>query len=346
MPMAVSLPLIRDLLKTTVRETMDDNVPTMAAAIAYSTLFALPPLLVMIVGIAGAVFGPDVVQEALLGQVSGIVGAEAEEALRTMIAGAGDLGSGLGAKLVGLVTLIIGATGAFGQLQQALNRAWEVEPAPGGGLRAMITKRLLSFGLVVTIAFLLLVSLAVSAALAAVGDAAAAVATDTVASPLMSVANAVLSLAVITALFAALFKVLPDAEIAWRDVAVGAAVTALLFTVGKLLIGLYIGRADPGSAFGAAGSVVLILLWIYYSALIVLVGAEFTQAWAIAKGGGVTPSEGAVAADDSAAASDTPPASTPLAETKPASGVVKADDPPTDAGGFSIEDASSGITRR
>lgn len=339
--MALSLPLLRDLLVTTARETMDDDVPTMAAAIAYSTLFALPPLLVLIVGLAGAVFGPAAVQEALVGEVGGIVGAEAEEAIRGMIVGAGDLGSGLGAKLVGLLTLVVGATGAFGQLQKALNRAWEVAPEEGGGLRAVLMKRLLSFGLVLTIAFLLLVSLAVSAALAAVGDAATAVASDTLASPLMGAANALVSLVVITALFAMLFKVLPDVDLAWRDVLVGAAVTALLFTVGKTLIGLYIGRADPGSAFGAAGSVVLILLWIYYSALIVLVGAEFTQAWATQVGGGARVSDGAVAAPD---------ASSPQATT--AEGGATTDAPvtpaetPTSAGGFSIEDASSGVVRR
>lgn len=339
--MALSLPLLRDLLVTTARETMDDDVPTMAAAIAYSTIFALPPLLVLIVGLAGAVFGADAVQEALLGEAGTLVGPGAEEAVEAMIANAGDLGTGLGAKLVGLLTLVVGATGAFGQLQKALNRAWEVEPAPGGGLRALLMKRVLSFGLVLTIAFLLLVSLAVSAALAAVGDAASAVATDTLAAPLMGVLNTVVSLGVIALLFAMMFKLLPDAEIAWRDVAVGAAVTALLFTVGKMLIGLYLGRADPGSAFGAAGSVVLILLWIYYSSLIVLVGAEFTQAWAVQAGEGVQPSEDAVAAPD---------ASTP--EVAPAEGGATADAPvtpaetPTSAGGFSIEDASSGVVRR
>lgn len=338
--MALSLPLLRDLLLTTARETMDDDVPTMAAAIAYSTIFALPPLLVLIVGLAGAVFGPDAVQEALLGEAGTLVGPGAEEAVEAMIANAGDLGTGLGAKIVGLLTLVVGATGAFGQLQKALNRAWEVEPAPGGGLRALLMKRVLSFGLVLTIAFLLLVSLAVSAALAAVGDAASAVATDTFAAPLMGVLNAVVSLGVIALLFAMMFKLLPDAEIAWRDVAVGAAVTALLFTVGKLLIGLYLGRADPGSAFGAAGSVVLILLWIYYSSLIVLVGAEFTQAWAVQVGEGVQPSDGAVAAPDASA----PEAAS--AEGGTADLPVTPAETPPDAGGFSVEDASSGVVRR
>lgn len=343
--MTLSLATLRDLLVTTGKETMEDDVPSLAAAIAYYTIFALPPLLVVIVAIAGAVFGPAAVQEALMGQVGSLAGPDATEAVEAMIADAGDLGSGLFAKLAGLVALLIGATGAFGQLQKALNRAWEVKPAPDAGIKDTIVKRLLSLGMVVTIAFLLLASLAVSAVLAAVGDAASSVATDTVAAPVMQLLNAAVSLGVITLLFAAMFKVLPDARIAWRDVLVGAFATALLFTLGKFLIGLYLGRSDPGSAFGAAGSVVLILVWIYYSALIVLVGAEFTQAWAKMKGAGIEPEDGAVWVDDCdvPGAREASGASTGEA---PAPEPVEPADVPADAGGFSIEDAASGRTRR
>ena len=185
---------------------------------------------------------------------------------------------------------MFGATGAFGQLQKALNRAWEVEDASeGGGIKDLIFKRLLSFGMVLTIAFFLLVSLAVSGVLAALGDAASSVAGDGAVGVGVQILNLVVGLVVTGGLFAVLFKVLPDAEIAWRDAAVGGAVTAVLFTLGKTAIGIYLGTADPGSAFGAAGSLALLLIWIYYSALIVLVGAEFTQAWAERAGGGIEP---------------------------------------------------------
>jgi membrane protein len=337
---------LRDLLVTTGRETMDDDVPSLAAAIAYYTIFALPPLLVVIVAIAGAVFGPDAVMRALLGQVGSLVGDDGTAAIEAMIAEAGDLGSGIGSKIAGLAALLIGATGAFGQLQKALNRAWEVEPGPESGIKDTILKRLLSLGMIVTIAFLLLASLAVSAVLSAVGDAAAGVAGDGVLAPVMWVVNLVVSLGVITALFAAMFKVLPDVRLAWRDVAVGAFATALLFTLGKFLIGLYLGRSDPGSAFGAAGSVVLILVWIYYSALIVLVGAEFTQAWALKKGAGMEPAEGFVRSPGSLAERSEQGGDDAPEGTSAAAEPVEPTDVPSDAGGFSIEDASSGRTRR
>lgn len=337
--MNLSFSAVRTLLLTTGRETLDDDVPSLAAAIAYYTVFSLPPLLVVIVAVAGAVFGPDRVQEALMGQIGGLVGPEGQAEVETMITNASDIGTGIGAKLAGLAALLFGATGAFGQLQKALNRAWEVEPQQGG-LKAFLAKRLLSFGLVLTIAFLLLVSLAVSAALSAVGDAASAIATDTVAGPLMQLANVAVSLAVITVLFALMFKVLPDAEIAWRDVFVGGFVTAILFTLGKQLIGVYLGTAEPGSAFGAAGSLVLILIWIYYSALILLAGAEFTQVWAVRRGSGLVPEPGATGTPGTV---DVPESATPATGSSAAS-------PRTprapDAGGYSIEDASSGLTRR
>ena len=286
--MSLSWSRVVDLGKTTFEELTDDDVPSLAAAIAYYTVFSLPPLLVLIVGIAGAIMGPDRVAEAITSQVGSVAGAEGERAVRTMIENASTLGTGVGSKLAGLAALLFGATGAFAQLQKALNRAWEVEEATeGGGIKGLIFKRLLSFGMVITIAFFLLVSLAVSGALSAVGDAAASVAGDGLAGTGMQVLNFVVSLLVIGGLFTVLFKVLPDAEIRWKDAAVGGAVTAVLFTLGKTAIGVYLGTADPGSAFGAAGSLALLLIWIYYSALIVLVGAEFTQAWAVQMGGGI-----------------------------------------------------------
>ncbi len=290
--MTLSWPLLKSLATTTVQEVTDDDVPTLAAAIAYYTVFSLPPLLVLLVAIAGAVLGPDEVARALTKQAGSAVGGGASDAVRSMIDNASSLGSGIGAKLAGIAALLFGATGAFSQLQKALNRAWEVEEASeGGGLLSVLLKRVLSFGMVLTIAFLLLVSLALSAVLTALGDAASSVAGDGAAGALVQVLNLVVSFGVTAALFAVLFRVLPDAEVAWRDVWVGALVTAVLFTIGKAAIGLYLGTADPGSAFGAAGSLALLLVWIYYSALIVLVGAEFTQAWAEQAGEGIEPEE-------------------------------------------------------
>lgn len=287
--MTLRWPTLKDLLLKTGRELSDDDVPSLAAAIAYYTVFSLPPLLVMIVYLAGSLIGPDKVAEMITSQVDGVAGADGAETVKTMIENASSMGAGIGAKLAGIAALLFGASGAFGQLQKALNRAWEVEDQKTGGIRALIVKRLLSFGMVVTIAFFLLVSLAVSGVLAAIGQAASDVAGQGVAGVGVQILNVVVGLAVTSGLFAVLFKVLPDADIAWRDVWVGALVTGLLFTIGKTAIGIYLGVADPASAFGAAGSLALLLVWIYYSALIVLVGAEFTQAWAEKVGGGIEP---------------------------------------------------------
>lgn len=296
--MRVSWPLTKDLLSTTFREVGDDDVPTLAAAIAYYTVFSLPPLLVLIVAIAGAVLGPERVTEMITAQVGSAVGGGAADAVATMIENASSLGSGIGAKLAGIAALLFGATGAFGQLQKALNRAWEIEASgEGGAIQTILLKRVLSFGMVLTIAFLLLVSLVISSVLAALGSAAASVAGEGVVGAGLQVLNVVVSFGVTAALFAVLFRYLPDVRIEWRDVAVGAFVTALLFTLGKTAIGIYLGRAEPGSAFGAAGSLALLLVWIYYSALIVLVGAEFTQAWAQHVGGGIKPEDAAAARD-------------------------------------------------
>jgi membrane protein len=191
--------------------------------------------------------------------------------------------------------LLFGAVGAFVELQNALNRVWDVAPDPEqGGLRRLIGQRIMSFGMLLTIVFLLLVSLVVSAALSALGDAVGAMLPAALSGVALQAINFAASLAVVTLLFALLFRYVPDAEIAWRDVWIGALATATLFTIGKFLLGLYLGRSDPGSAFGAAGALALLLVWIYYSAIILFLGAEFTQAQAAQRGAGIAPAEGAV----------------------------------------------------
>jgi membrane protein len=196
--------------------------------------------------------------------------------------------------ILGVLALLFGATGAFGELQSGLNRAWEVKPDPRqGGIKSFVGKRILSLGLVLTIAFLLLVSMVLSAALSAFGDALGGL-LGGISGPLIQVIQLVVSLAVITALFALIYKVLPDAKVAWPDAWVGAGFTTALFVAGKYLIGLYLSKSDPGSSFGAAGALALIMVWIYYSAMIVYLGAEFTQAWATEKGREIVPEPGAV----------------------------------------------------
>jgi membrane protein len=286
------------LLKRSVREFIEDDCPTMAAALSYYTVFALPPLLLLILLLVGAVMDPQDVQGSLQAQLQSLMGPGAGKTIRTILEHAQLPGSGgLIATVVGIVVLILGATGVFGQLQAALNRAWEVKPDPAqGGIRNFVMKRVFSFGMILGLAFLLLVSLVLSAVLAAFGDSLGRWLPQGFSATLLQVINFAISFAAITLLFAAIFRVLPDARIRWRDVWVGATVTGLLFVIGKTLIGIYLGRSNPGEAFGAAGSLALLLVWIYYSSMIVLFGAEFTQAWADQRGSGIEPEPGAVRA--------------------------------------------------
>jgi membrane protein len=281
------------LAKDTFKEFFNDDATWMAAALSYFTVFALAPLLVILLQVASLIWDATQVRDALTGQFQAVMGQEVARQVQTMMMSAQQqTTSGTGIRLVlGIAGLVFGATGAFVSLQQALNRAWEVEPDPKrGGIKNFITKRFLSLGMVLGIAFLILVSLALTAALSAAGQALFGGFGETVGQAL----NFALSFVVIALLFAAIFKVLPDAKIDWRDVWVGAVATAIFFVVGKFLIGLYIGQSNPGSAFGAAGALAVLLVWIYYAALIVLLGAEFTQAWMKLHGRDIVPEQGAV----------------------------------------------------
>ena len=256
---------------------VDDKAPRLAAALSYYTAFALPPLLVLLVGIAGLIYGADAVRDRLIDQIAGLVGEDSARLLGSAIQEA-DTTTGSGwAVFIGIAVLLFGATGVFGQLQESLNTIWEAKPHEGGGIWKLIRSRLLSFAAVLGTGFLLLVSLALSAAIGGLVDMAGRVETL---EPLLVGLDLVTSVAVITVLFALMFKYLPDVQIAWKDVWFGALVTSLLFVAGKFGIGLYIGAGNVGSVYGAAGSLIIILVWIYYSALILFFGAELTQAWA------------------------------------------------------------------
>ena len=284
------------LLKKAGSEFLDDECPRLAASISYYTVFSLPPLLILILILVGTFLDPQDVRGALEAQIASLMGPAGAEEIRTIIENAQrpQAGRPLSA-ILGVAALLFGATGAFAELQAALNRAWEVKPDPNaGGLKNFVLKRVLSFGMILAIAFLLLVSLALSAILTGFGEALGGMIPGGLSEPLLHVFNLAVSLAVITLLFAAMFKILPDAVIAWRDVWIGAVTTALLFVAGKFLIGLYLGGTNPGNAYGAAGSLAIILIWIYYSSMILLFGAEFTQAWAVNRGSGIEPEEGAV----------------------------------------------------
>lgn len=288
------------LLKETVREFMDDGAMRVAAALSYYTVFALPPLLVLLMTIAGAIWDPADVHGSIEAQIRALLGPQGAAGVREMLANANAPGAGgLLPTLVSIVALLFGATGAFIQLQSALNTTWDVAPDPSvGGLRNFLRKRVLSLGLVLGVGFLMLVSLALSALLTAFGDRIGSYLPDGLSGAVLQVLQFVLSLVVVICLFAAMFRYLPDAVIQWRDVWVGAAATGALFVVGKFLIGLYIGQSDPGSAYGAAGSLAVILLWVYFASIILLLGAEFTQVWARRRGAGIRPEPGAVRVND------------------------------------------------
>lgn len=256
------------LFKQTWTEFSDDKAQRLGAALAYYTIFSLGPILLIAVSIAGLVFGREAAQGRIAEQLQGAFGANVATQLNTMIANAGKKGSGTIAMIIGIVTLLLGAAGVFGQLKDALNTIWNVEPKKSGGILTTIRQRFLSMAMVLGVGFLLLVSLVIDAAISAIGAG------------FSQWIQLPVSLGVITVLFAMIFKYLPDTRIEWRDVWLGAGFTALLFVIGKFALGLWLGKGTVGSAYGAAGSLVILLVWIYWSAQILFFGAEFTQVYA------------------------------------------------------------------
>ena len=282
------------VLKQTFSEWIEDQAPTLGAALAYYTVFSLAPLIIIAISIAGLVFGNEAAQGQIFDQLRGLLGDESGRAMQVMVQNASAKpATGLVATLAGFAMLLFGASGVFGQLQTSLNAIWGVQPKPGRGILGIIRDRILSFGFILVVGFLLLVSLLLTAAIAFVGHRFGDMVPGMEA--LAQILNSIFSLAVITLLFAMIFKFLPDARIAWHDVWIGAFITAALFTLGKFGLGLYLGKSGVASSYGAAGSLIVLLLWVYYSSQIVFFGAEFTQVYANRFGSHVAPSSNAVA---------------------------------------------------
>jgi membrane protein len=265
-------------LKATAARWFDINAPRLGAALAFYTMLSIAPLLVVCIGIAGMVFGEKAAQDQIAYQIQNVVGYQSSQAIQTLLQRTGPPASGLAAATIGLFMLLFGASGVFGELRDSLNEVWGVKASNSSGIMGMIRYRFFSFAMVLGIGFLLLVSLILSAIIAAAGKVFAYY----LPTPelVLHLITTVATFVMVTVLFALLYKVVPDIRIEWQDVWIGAAVTSSLFSLGKFLIGLYLGKASVGSAYGAAGSLVIFMVWVYYSAQIFFLGAEFTRTFA------------------------------------------------------------------
>ena len=280
-----------ELLKQTFLDWNEDKVPRLGAALAFYTALSIAPLLVLSLRVAALFFGDEAARGEIERQMQAMIGEQGAEAVQAMLQSANQPEAGKLATILSLLTLLLGASGVFGQLQDSLNTIWEVRPKPGRGVWGFLQDRFLSLAMVMGVAFLLLVSLLMSAALAFVGSYTFHWLQDF--QILAQGGNLLMSLAVFTGLFAMMFKYVPDVKIAWKDVWLGAAMTAVLFTIGKFAIGLYLGRSTFASSYGVAGSLIVLLVWVYYSAQIVFFGAEFTQVYANRYGTKIVPSDNA-----------------------------------------------------
>jgi membrane protein len=289
-----------NLLRKTFSDWSDDKAPQLGAALAFYTALSIAPLLVILLGVVALFFGQEAARGEIDQQMGAMVGAEGGKAIQAMVASANKPTAGAVATALSAITLLFGASGVFGQLQSSLNTIWEVEPKPGRGLWGILRDRFLSFAMVLGVAFLLLVSLVVSATLASLGTLL-----DRLPGSMQWMAQGINfagSFVVITLLFAMMFKYLPDVKMAWSDVWLGAAVTALLFSIGKFAIGLYLGHSSMASSYGVAGSFVVLLVWVYYSAQILFFGAELTQVYANNYGSKIVPNANAQPLTDEARA--------------------------------------------
>jgi len=321
------------LAKTAVNEFFDDYGPSMGAALAYYTVFSIAPLLLIVISVAGLVFGQEAARGEIVAQLQQLMGDQAARSVEQLVESVNQPSTGIIATVIGAAALLVGATTVFAELQNSLDRIWRAPAAEQkSGIWSLLRTRLLSFGLILGVGFLLIASLALSAALAALGKWWAPLFGGW--DVLLQVFNFLLGFALITLIFAMIYKFMPRVRIEWRDVWIGAAVTSLLFSIGKFLIGLYIGRSSVTSGYGAAGSLVVLLLWVYYSAQIFLMGAEFTGVYAHSHGsmkGQQRPSPAAGRVPDAVPAAAAAPASIPgqvaaLARSEPvkAAGVALA----------------------
>ncbi len=278
------------LFKTTFKEWNHKDPFRQSAVIAYYAIFSIPGLLILIISIAGYFFGKDVVNKNILSQVSSTMGVETATQIGDMLTNVAKSKATILGSIIGIIILLVGATGVFVELQKALNVIWKVKVVPQKGILPILKTRLFSFGLILAIAFLLLISLVISSALAAMGNWIKGDGSGLLVI-IFNMLNFIFSLGVISMLFALMFKILPDAKIKWKHVWLGSLVTGILFTMGKTALAFYFGKAHPASVYGAASSIILILLWVSYSSMILFFGAEFTAAYAIMYSGKVAPTE-------------------------------------------------------
>lgn len=281
------------LLKETFNGFIDDKVVKLSAALAYYTVFSIGPTIIIVIYFAGAVYGQEAVQGTVFSELRGLVGAEAALQVQDMIRNAATNNQGNFAAIVGAITLFIGATGVFAEIQDSINDIWGLKPKPKKGWLKMLTNRLLSFSVIISLGFILLVSLILNGMIEALMDRLKARFPDMTV-VMLYIINIIITFAVTSSLFSIIFKVLPDAIIKWKDVMVGAMVTSVLFMLGKFGITFYISQSDIGSTYGAAGSLVVLLVWVYYSSIILYFGAEFTKAYATDYGSHIRPSHYAV----------------------------------------------------
>jgi membrane protein len=283
-----SLKLVWQALKDAMKGFSENKVPKLSASLAYYTIFSLGPMLICIIFLSSLFLGQQAVEGEIYGQIRGFIGHDAAMQVQDMIKNASLADSGTFSAIIGIIALLVGATTMFAELQDSVNMIWGLKPKPNVGIMRTIKNRLLSFGLIGSLVFLLLVSLSVTAVISGIGDRLKVYFPD-ITVVVFTVINWILSLSITTVLFAVVFRVLPDAHIRWRDIFPGALATSILFLLGKFLISFYISTSDIGSTYGAAGSFVVLLVWIYYSSIILYFGAEFTKTYALDKGVNITP---------------------------------------------------------
>ncbi|MEO6537192.1 MAG: YihY/virulence factor BrkB family protein [Ferruginibacter sp.] len=293
MSLKFSLKGLREVLKNAFKGFIDDKVPKLSGSLAYATIFSLAPLLMIIISLGSIFLGREAVEGKIYTELNGFIGASTAAQIQEIIKNGSLAGKTKLAAIIGLITLLIGATSVFAEIQDSINSIWGLKPKPRRGWVRLIKNRFLSFSVIISLGFLLLVSLGVTYLIDGFSDRLIQHFPE-VTIIIFYIVNLVISFAVISLLFAVIFKVLPDAEIKWKDVLAGAMATAVLFMLGKFVISFYITKSNVGSTYGTAGSIIILLLWVYYSAIILYFGAEFTKAWAIKFGSAIYPNHYAV----------------------------------------------------